>query len=297
MDSFTFYSERRGIYFESSKKIENGLFLCYNIIINNERKSRKSALVQNRMNPYLKNLNKIEFVITNACTGRCKHCSEGEHAACSERIDPEIAADAVRKIASVYDIKTVMTFGGEPLLYPDAVFAVMNAAKECRIPKLQVITNGYFSKNADRIREVAKRLAECGVNDLLLSVDAFHQETIPLDTVKLFAAEAQKNGICIRLQPAWLVSPTDDNPYNRKTRVILDRFRDMGISENEGNVIFPEGNALKYLSEYFTDDLPENPYVEDSRNIKCISFSSNGDVLNGNTYQRDIMDIIECYAP
>jgi hypothetical protein len=55
------------------------------------------------MNPYLKHLCKIEFVVTDACTGRCKHCSEGAHADSGERIDPQIAADAVRKIATVYD--------------------------------------------------------------------------------------------------------------------------------------------------------------------------------------------------
>ena len=101
------------------------------------------------MNPYLKNLNKLEFVVTYACTGRCKHCSEGDHTDCGERIDPVIAADAVRRIATEYDIRTVMTFGGEPLLYPDAVYAFMTAAKELNIPKRQVITNGYFSKDAD----------------------------------------------------------------------------------------------------------------------------------------------------
>ena len=43
------------------------------------------------MNQYLKNLNKIEFVVTYACTGRCKHCSERDHTACGERIDPPSA--------------------------------------------------------------------------------------------------------------------------------------------------------------------------------------------------------------
>ena len=126
------------------------------------------------MNQYLKNLNKIEFVVTYACTGRCKHCSEGDHTSCGEHIDPQIAADAVRKIAAEYDIKTVMTFGGEPLLYADAVYVIMQTATELNIPGRQVITNGYFSKNAYKIREVAEKLAACGVNDLLLSVDAFH---------------------------------------------------------------------------------------------------------------------------
>ena len=249
------------------------------------------------MNQYLKNLNKIEFVVTYACTGRCKHCSEGEHNSCGERIDPEIAADAVRKIAAEYDIKTVMTFGGEPLLYTDAVYAIMTVAKELNISKRQVITNGYFSKNANMISEVAEQLAVCGVNDLLLSIDAFHQETIPPHVVKQFAAEAKKCGIPIRLQPAWLVSAENDNPYNRKTREILDSFADMEIPVGEGNVIFPEGNALKYLAEYFTDELPENPYVEDPCDVRCVSFEPNGDVLGGNVYERDIMEIIKDYAP
>jgi len=249
------------------------------------------------MNQYFKNLNKIEFVVTYACTGRCKHCSEGDHTNCGEHIDPQIAVDAVRKIAAEYDIQTVMTFGGEPLLYTDAVYAIMTAANELNIPKRQVITNGYFSKNAEKISEVAEQLAVCGVNDLLLSVDAFHQETIPLDAVKQFATEAKKCGIPIRLQPAWLVSATNGNPYNRKTREILDSFADMGISANEGNIIFPEGNALKYLAEYFTDSLPENPYVEDPRDVRCVSFEPNGNVLGGNVYRNDIMEIIKDYAP
>ncbi|MBO5785692.1 MAG: radical SAM protein [Clostridia bacterium] len=247
------------------------------------------------MNQYLKNLNKIEFVITYACTGRCKHCSEGDHTPCGERIDPFIAANALRKIAAEYDIKTVMTFGGEPLLYPDAVYEIMNAAKELNITKRQVITNGYFSKNTEKICEVSERLSECGVNDLLLSVDAFHQEAIPLETVTLFACEAKKNGIPIRLQPAWLVSKTDDNPYNRKTREILNSFADLQIPENDGNVIFPEGNATKYLAEYFADEIPENPYIEDPRDVRCISFSPNGDVLGGNVYECDIMEILRKY--
>jgi hypothetical protein len=135
------------------------------------------------------------------------------------------------------------------------------------------------------------------VNDLLLSVDAFHQETIPLDTVKAFAAQAKRYGIPMRLSRAWLVSRTDDNPYNRKTREILASFADMDIPTGEGNIVFPEGNALKYLSEYFTDVRPVNPYEEDPRDVRCISFSPNGDVLGGNVYREGVMEIIENYTP
>ena len=249
------------------------------------------------MNKYLNSLEKIEFVLTYACTGRCKHCSEGDHESCGEFINADLAADVVRKIAAEYDIRTVMTFGGEPLLHTGAVYAVMNAAREMNVPKRQLITNGYFSTDSDRISEVAERLSACGVNDLLLSVDAFHQETIPLNVVRTFASELKRCNVPTRLQPAWLVSKEDDNPYNVRTREILDSFADLGLYVSEGNVIYPEGNALKYLTEYFTDIIPENPYIDDPCQVKCLSFSPNGDVIDGNIYKKDIMKILRDYAP
>ena len=86
------------------------------------------------MNNYLKNLNRIEFVVTTDCTGRCKHCSQGEHNS-SVNIDKVLAADAVRKIAENYAITSVMTFGGEPLLCCETVCEIHKAAREMNIPK------------------------------------------------------------------------------------------------------------------------------------------------------------------
>ena len=248
-------------------------------------------------NKYLINLNKIEFVVTYACTGKCKHCSEGDHKPTGESISPIAAADAVRKVAAEYCIGTVMAFGGEPLLFPDVTCEIMKAAVETGVPHRQVITNGSFSKSRDRIRDVVRRLADCGVNDLLLSVDAFHQEFMPLDTVRIFAEEAKACGIPTRLQPAWLVSADDGNPYNKITREILADLKDLELPVSEGNVIFCEGNARKYLQDYFSDSIPENPYTEDPCNVKCLSVDPNGDVLGGNLYRCDIMEIIRNYSP
>ena len=250
------------------------------------------------MNPYIKDLKKIEFTVTLSCTGKCKHCSEGDHAGYSEHIDGTVAAEAVRKICSCYDISTVMTFGGEPLLYPETVCAIHRTATNLGVSKRQVITNGYFSRNEDMIKKVLRNLAESGVNNLLLSVDAFHQETIPLEPVLVFAECAVYSGIPIKLQPAWLVSAEDQNIYNVKTNEIIRAFEPLHIPLNQGNVIFPSGNALKYLREYFDENtVPFSPYEEDPKDIKTISFHPNGDVLNGNVYTTDILEIIRTYHP
>ncbi len=249
------------------------------------------------MNKHLKNLNRIEFVVTMACTGKCKHCSQGEHDS-SESLDKVLAADAVRKIAEEYAIKSVMTFGGEPLLCPETVCEIHKAAMEMNVPQRQLITNGYFSKDSDKIKLVAKEIVKSGVNEVLLSVDAFHQETIPLEYVMEFAKAVNTADINFKVQPAWLVSPEADNLYNSKTREILDIFNQIGIETNEGNVIFPSGNALKYLSEYF--DLNKeikNPYDEDPTDIRAICFSANGDILGSNIYKQEISEILSLYRP
>lgn len=249
------------------------------------------------MNKYLKNLNRIEFVVTAACTGRCKHCSQGEHKS-SEKIDKTLAADAVRRIAEEYKIESVMTFGGEPLLCFETVCEIHKAAKEMNIPQRQLITNGFFSKDSDKTKLVAQKIIESGVNEILLSVDAFHQETIPIECVRAFANAVNVPYVKLQVHPAWLVSSDDDNPYNIETRKILAEFKQTGIESSEGNVIFPSGNALKYFGEYFdlSKDI-KNPYQEDPTDIRAICFSANGDILGSNIYRQNICEILENYSP
>lgn len=266
------------------------------------------------MNPFVQNLKRLEFMITLACTGRCRHCSEGDHTNAGEHIDGDTAAEMVRRAAESYDIKSLMTFGGEPLLYPDAVDKIHAAARDVGIPKRQLITNGFFSRDEGKIGEVAGRLVDSGVNDICLSVDAFHQETIPLEPVLIFAREimARRSGISsmgsdvaslgtlikLRVHPAWLVSAEAENPYNQKTREILKEFKAIGVESSDGNVIFPRGNALKYFREYFDLSVPQvSPYDEDPKDIKAICVDPNGDVLGGNIYQTDILEILEVYHP
>ena len=251
------------------------------------------------MNPYLQNLNRIEFLLTFACTGRCKHCSEGDHADAGAHMDGDIAADLVRKVAGAYTIHSLMTFGGEPLLYSDEVCKIHAAARDMGIPERQLITNGFFSRDESEIARVANALAENGVNNLLLSADAFHQETIPMTLVLSFAKAVYALGLPkFRVHPAWLVSADADNPYNARTREILAEFNAMGVPASGGNVIFPGGNALKYLSEYFDLSVPRvSPYAEDARDVKAICVIPTGEVLGGNVYKTDILEILARYEP
>lgn len=248
-------------------------------------------------NPYHENLERAEFVMTRACTGSCKHCSEAGSDT-KQNLDGEAAARALLRAAAVYDLKSVMAFGGEPLLRAEDVAKIMRAAKNAGVESRQIITNGCFTRDEDRLKRTARLLMRSGVNCVLLSADAFHQETLPLDSVKLFAEEILGLGITIKLNPAWLVSREDNNQYNLKTREILSELKALGVPEASGNIIFPEGNAKKYLGEYFNgENIAKNPYVQDPENVKAISLDPDGTLYGESVSERDILDIIGGYQP
>ena len=257
------------------------------------------------------NQKRIEFAITDACSGRCKHCSCGECMPAGGSVDADAATTAVKLLADRFTVESVMTFGGEPLLYADTVCKIHATARERGIPKRQIITNGYFSNDGHKIEKVAEALCVSGVNDILLSVDVFHQEYIPLEPVMQFAEALVKHCIpSLRVQPAWLVNEMHENIYNTETKRLLKLFSDKGIHANEGNNIFPSGNALKHFAEWF--DPPEKidlsvpcgsaPYTARLDTVDCLGINSNGDVnlcsiTIGNIYQQDVLDIIDSYDP
>jgi MoaA/NifB/PqqE/SkfB family radical SAM enzyme len=263
-----------------------------------------------QINNYM-NINRIEFVVTNACTSRCKHCSLGDVSnELKTSIDKNVAVSVVAELSKKYNIESVMTFGGEPLLHADTTCAIYKAATENGIPKRQIITNGYFSKNDGQVIAVVKALKESGINSLVLSIDAFHKEYIPMDKVYLFAKTVCLESIRgFKLQPAWVVNREHNNKYNEETEKCLNYFADLHIPVSNGNNIFLSGNAAIYLSEFYEKksiDLNvkcgEVPYTGKLDNIETISINPNGDVIVcsfiiGNVYRDSIIEILNGYNP
>ena len=263
-------------------------------------------------NPYLK-VNRIEFSVTYLCSGSCKHCSIGPklNEKCRRSVDPVRAAETIKSLADAFDIRSLMTFGGEPLFYPDVTCRIHKTALQCGIPKRQIITNGYFSKDPDTIKKVALSVKDSGANNVLISVDAFHQETIPLEYVRLFAeALIEQNVEGVRFHPAWVINSSHQNSYNESTLKILDSLSDLGIDVSGGNDIFPAGNAEKYLREFYpkpdkidlTVKCGEAPYTGRLDDVHSLSIEPNGDVsvcafAIGNIYEEDISAIIGRYDP
>jgi MoaA/NifB/PqqE/SkfB family radical SAM enzyme len=257
---------------------------------------------------------RIEFIVTYLCNSKCGHCQLGEEEKGKRfrsHVDKDKAVEIVRKVGQAYAPNSIVTFGGEPLLYPEIVCAIHEQAKKVGIPLREVITNGFWSTKAEKIQEIAQNLAKSGVNEVSISVDHFHQEFIPLEIVKKTANSLIEAGIeRVRWNPCWVVSKDHDNKYNRRTKTILQKLCNLHVEESKGNSVQPKGRARSSLAEFLPPrtSVPKGkcgdiPYTEVLNSVKTISVEPDGRVgvcenfHIGNAFKSDIIDILENYDP
>lgn len=265
------------------------------------------------INTYL-NVNRLEFLVTRRCTGHCKHCSvipkHGDPGGSYPNLDAVIAA--LNFLHDVFIIKSSMAFGGEPLLYPDATSALFQTATARSVSRRELITNGYFSKDPSVVETVVAQLLTAGVNDIKLSIDAFHQEYIPLQYVEPFiVALLSREFEHLTIHPAWLVSPDHANDYNARTWDLIQKIRhtyDLPISP--GNIVTLCGLAKDHFSGYYPDrpidlDTPCGaiPFTNSLTDIQTLRILPTGNVaicramVIGNLFENSIERIIRNYNP
>jgi len=255
---------------------------------------------------------RIEFLVTYLCNGRCIHCyAPKQKEGYPRHIDASLAVDIVEKVGSVNNVESIMTFGGEPMLFPEVVCSIHREATRQEVSIRELITNGYWSDDIRVIKEIASSLKGCGVNQIHFSVDSFHQEQILISRVKTAIESCLEAGIeGLALNPCWLGSEDDDNWYNQETRAILDDLSGLPVRVSGGNVVEPSGLALVNLKEYLPPRVKvppgscgDMPYTEPLNNLSCVSVEPDGRVAVcdgfylGDASENDVLRLIEGYDP
>jgi MoaA/NifB/PqqE/SkfB family radical SAM enzyme len=263
------------------------------------------------MSAYL-NVERIEFIVTNRCNSNCRHCSIDKNKRKSKPavVGIEPAKKIVKEVTSKYSPKSLMTFGGEPMLFPEVVCAIHRTARDCGIAKREIITNAGWQKSEDDSREIARKLAESGVTKMEISVDGFHREFISTVVVKQNVSKLLDAGISVAWNPCWVISKEHNNPWNTRTRTVLSELNCLPVPESKGNTVQPAGNALSFLREYLPEKTasPDGhcedvPYSSRPDRIKMISIEPNGDISIcrefsiGNAGKQNITGLLENYDP
>jgi len=93
-------------------------------------------------------------------------------------------ADEIFSILKDLGCHSVHIGGGEPLLQPDKIYPVLEAAKRNGIGIEYIETNASWFKDEESAKGTLRKLMQHGVDTLLISIDPYHNEYIPFWKVK-----------------------------------------------------------------------------------------------------------------
>ena len=135
-------------------------------------------------------------LITNYyCTSHCRHCLYNCSPAWPKKyISANTAATNFQTIKSL-GCNAIHIGGGEPLLNPDALLEVLEAASRAEVHIDYVETNSSWYQDPESAITLLGQLKRNGLHTLLVSISPFHNEYIPFAKVKGVMAAAQQVGI------------------------------------------------------------------------------------------------------
>ena len=249
----------------------------------------------------------MEVTLTTKCNSECVYCQAEASPFKNEVMNVEDAHNYLTETCAASKLESFMVFGGEPMLFPSRAISIFEKARQLNIPKIDMLTNGIWGKNKRKAEELAIKLKASGLNNLGISVDAFHLQFIPLDYPRNAALASVTAGI---EQVTWNVAVVESlnstNEYDKKTAEILRILKPTGIDAHIHTII-PVGRATSNLQQYLKKESLQgvctgDPILENAlMNPECITIEPSGEVdicwnlTIGNAKEKPLSQIIREY--
>lgn len=133
----------------------------------------------------------ISFIVSYACNLRCEHCFFDTRTSTAQLRPADVDAvlsDGERQYGWLHFT------GGEPLLDPRALYALIRAARHRHTGDIGIATNGFWGRDRGEARTIAASLARLGVNGIGISMDPFHGG-VPVEAVRNSALAVAEAGL------------------------------------------------------------------------------------------------------
>ena len=193
----------------------------------------------------------IGIYLTYQCNSECVHCAYGSNSALVGVVEEAELDAAFAAVNTFGNLETVKILGGEPTLYMERLLTAIKLARTHGAGNIILITNGWWGNNPERARSSLKALKDAGLSVLVISVDAFHVEYVPTESVRGAIIAAANSGLfyCVTMDVIDFLD--GDNPYDRQTRSILEQLGDLPFA-----VIPSKLNLLGRAADLLTDFFP-----------------------------------------
>ena len=161
-------------------------------------------------------LTTLGLMLGYGCNARCRTCLWGEQIHQPARMSIEEGCSWVDQAYALGDLLLVGFSGGEPFLYAKEMQAIIRYANNTYGLPSVASTNAFWAVTAERAQTILGDLYDLGLRELLISVDDFHQEWVPLERVRYCLRAAQALEIACTLQCLVTASSNKLEHYMRE---------------------------------------------------------------------------------
>lgn len=164
----------------------------------------------------------LGLIITERCNAACDHClfsaaSGSISAKDMPQSDIHYYIDCIANIASQEKEQfSVALSGGEPLLCRRVLLESIAHAKNRNAEYISIVSNGFWGSSKENALCIAAELAEAGLSNISFSMDDFHQEHIPLTSLR------QAISACLEMNIPVTLKTTVTKNSRRLGEVLLD---------------------------------------------------------------------------
>lgn len=126
---------------------------------------------------------KLGIALTDRCTASCAMCCFRCKPENKQVLSKETVFSLIHQATEIPEITSVGLTGGEAMLYPELVLDSIAEIKRCGM-KATLTSNGFWASDEKSARETLLALKSAGLDNLAVSVDAFHMQYVPLESIR-----------------------------------------------------------------------------------------------------------------
>lgn len=121
------------------------------------------------------------IIMNYVCTAECRHCMFASAPDCPKDYISAETADRLASLLHEAGTASVHIGGGEPFMNFRALCGLIEALNRHDVGVDYIETNAFWCSDDDFIRERLNKLKSLGVTTIMVSVDPFHIEYVPLE--------------------------------------------------------------------------------------------------------------------
>lgn len=129
-------------------------------------------------------LKTVTFFLTDKCNAACDVCCFKCNPQNDFVMDMDVIKRYIDEAADMGTVELICFTGGECMLYPELIKEAASYAKTRYGLPSSLVSNGFWAADFGRGSELMQELKEAGLSTVRISADNYHQEFVPVSSVK-----------------------------------------------------------------------------------------------------------------